>query len=105
MRKVAIANDIDKFQEEHGYTNTQIQQMMQDWLDGISMPDKDDHSGLELYQHLTEHRDGLEESGNSKDATREKIDRLIQDSLSGRQSRVHKNRFFGNLKEQINKKT
>ena len=87
LRQSQIARDIDEYQGQNGYNNNQVYQTIEDWLDGISVPDQNDDSALKLYQHIMEHRDGLEESGLSQDSVRESIDRLVQDTFSGAQTR------------------
>lgn len=90
-RNCSIANSIDDYQAAHGMTNTQVLQRTQDWLDGISMPDNDDIEGLDLYRRLSEEKDIQKDNGVSEDDARDMIDTLIQDSLSGKQSRVSEN--------------
>lgn len=90
-RNCAIANSIDDYQAKYGMTNTQVLQRTQDWLDGISMPDEDDVEGLELYRRLTDEKEIQKDNGISEDDARDMIDTLIQDSLSGKQSRVSEN--------------
>ncbi len=87
LRKSQIARDIDEYKNNHGYNNNQVYQTIQDWLDGVSVPEGEDDSTLQLYQHLMEHREGLEETGLSQDNARERIDRLIQDVFSEKQSK------------------
>jgi len=89
-RHAGIANNIDDFQDAHNLTNTQVMQRAQDWMDGVSMPDRDDEAGLKLYQQLMEEQEILKDQGKSSEETREIIDQVIKDSLSGAQSRVPK---------------
>ncbi len=87
-RHCSIANSIDDFQGN--MTNTQVMQRVNDWMDGVSMPDQNDEAGLKLYQKLMEEQEIQKDQGKSSDETREIIDQLIKDSLSGAQSRVPK---------------
>lgn len=81
-----IANSIDDFQGN--MSNTEAMNKMSDYLDGISMPDRDDEAGLRLYQQLKEEIQIQKDLGKSDDEAREIVDNLITDSLSGAQSRI-----------------
>lgn len=99
-RFCSIANSIDDFQGDD-LTNTQVMQRVQDWMDGISMPDRDDEAGLKLYQQLMEEQEIQVDQGKSKDDAREIVDQLIKDSLSGAQSRIPKGSLAQRVKNRF----
>ncbi len=111
-RKAQVARDIDDYQKNHGYTNTQVQQNIEDWLDGISLPDQNDDDGLKLYQHLMQEMQALEDRGLSADDSRAALEQTIVDTFTGKQRRVppkafqktrdRVNRFTGSIKEFVN---
>ncbi len=112
-RHCQVANEIDDYQTKHGLDNTTAMTQIQNWMDGISMPDQNDTEGLALYQSLKNEDKVLKDQGESNDSAREKIDILIQDSLDGTQSRIPKEyitdravnqvkKFTGNIKNRFN---
>lgn len=94
-RRAQVARDIDAYQNMYGYNNAQAKQNIDNWLDGLSVPDRNDDAGLQLYQHLIEERQALEDTGLSVDDARARLDKLVSDTFTGQQSRLDPKIFQG----------
>ncbi len=112
-RRAVIANNIDNYQDAHQISNEQVMQEVENWLDGISMPTNEDDAGMELYQHLMQEREELEKQGQAAEAVRERLIRVVEDSLSGAQSRqlrpslnqkIRGSRFYGRINDFVNRR-
>ncbi len=90
IQMARIANAVDDYQDKYGYSNNQVLQNTQDWLDGISTPDRNDEEGLKLYRQMNNLKQQMKESGMSNDDIREQLDALIKNCLSGEQSRINR---------------